>query len=177
MRKCFVFVILLLICVSFSEMRAQDYLNPVASAQTWMSSPSPYSGVMFNLPPDETDPTVSVDFRNAVRELTELLVTSSDTVLRIYVCGQTSPDGLWQDNYRIATSRMENAVRYIKEMTGAADDMILTEVRNEGWEDLYSMVAQSDLSYKNDVLRIIKTKSWGERKQYLKLLCGISFQH
>ena len=103
-------------------------------------------------------------------ELIQILEKKDEEILQVLVCGSASPDGLWADNVKLSEARTKNAVEYLKSLTNLPDYMIHAESLNEGWDKLAELVQESDLPYKNEVLHIIKTKEWGERKNALKKL-------
>lgn len=108
----------------------------------------------------------------AADELWEVLRNPDVELLQVWVCGSTSPDGLWEDNVDICRRRTDEAVRYIQERMHIPDHKIHSECLYEDWDRLYDMVSESYIPYKDEVLYIIKNKSWGERKRALQRLDG-----
>lgn len=162
--------LVIFIMASVSSLCAQDFVVTTAEGDMWRSAACYDSGVFYEMPMGETDPTVNERFRRAVMELRTMLEKSDVEILGVYICGYTSPDGLWQDNLRLARLRMENATSYVKDMTGISEHRIYGDVNNEGWDVLVSMLENAEVPYKDEVLRIIESKSWAERKQYLQLI-------
>ncbi len=109
---------------------------------------------------------------DAVFELTDILLDSDSKLLCVYVCGSASPDGLWQNNVDLSAARTEAAADYLHYVTGIPEDRIYRESLNEDWDRLYELVEQSDIIYKDDILEIIVTTDWGERKTALRELGG-----
>ena len=110
--------------------------------------------------------------QEAAFELDDILHDGNMRLLRVYVCGSASPDGLWQENVELSKARTDAATRYLRYVTGIPMDKIHSKSLNEDWDRLYELVAESDIPYREEVLYIIATKSWGERKQALKNLAG-----
>lgn len=110
--------------------------------------------------------------QEAAFELADILRDRDMRLLRVYVCGSASPDGLWQENVNLSRARTDAAVRYLRYVTGIPVDKIHSESLDEDWDRLYELVYESDIPYREEVLNIIISKSWGERKQALKNLAG-----
>ncbi len=110
--------------------------------------------------------------QEAAFELADILRNKDMRLLRVYVCGSASPDGLWQDNVNLSKARTEAAVRYLRYVTGISVDKIHQKSLDEDWDRLYELVDASDIPYREEVLNIIISKSWGDRKQALKNLAG-----
>ena len=111
-------------------------------------------------------------FNVAAFELFQILENPDIDVMQVWVCGSASPDGLWADNVKLSEARTRNAVDYIKSVMNIPDYMIHAESLNEDWDKLAELIQESDLPYKYEVLYIIRTKDWGERKQALQKLDG-----
>lgn len=111
-------------------------------------------------------------FNVAAFELFQILEDPDIELMQVWVCGSASPDGLWADNVKLSKARTENAVEYLKSVMNIPDYMIHAESLNEDWDKLAELVQESDLPYKYEVLYIIRTKDWGERKQALQKLDG-----
>lgn len=111
-------------------------------------------------------------FNVAAFELFQILEDPDMDLMQVWVCGSASPDGLWADNVRLSEARTRNAVEYIKSVMNIPDYMIHAESLNEDWDKLAELVQESDLPFKYEVLYIIRTKDWGERKKALQTLDG-----
>lgn len=111
-------------------------------------------------------------FNVAAFELFQVLEDPEIELMQVWVCGSASPDGLWADNVKLSQARTDNAVEYIKSVMNIPDYMIHAESLNEDWDKLAELIMASDLPYKYEVLHIIRTKDWGERKQALQKLDG-----
>lgn len=164
-------ILLVIFVVSATlSLDAQEFVVPAGESGMWRPEAGYESGAFYALPISESDPTVNDGFRKAVMELRGMLDDQDTEILGVYICGYTSPDGIWQDNLKIARQRMENAARYVMDMTGIPERLIYGDINNEGWDVLASMLENAEMPYKEEALRIIESKSWTERKQYLQLI-------
>ncbi len=154
-----------------------------ASAQTYIRYVVPSDIGTKTLFADEVLPSVTlqrgasrVDDNPAVRdaafELMEILRDKDKQLLRVYVCGSASPEGMWQENVRLSQARTASAANYLRHVTGVPMDKIHQESLNEDWDRLYELVDASDIDMRDEVLHIIKTMDWGERKAALQKLGG-----
>ncbi len=110
--------------------------------------------------------------KEAASQLSDILKDKDAELLSVYVCGTASPDGLYQENLKLSKARTEATVRYLKAVTGISEDKIHFQSLEEDWDRLYELVEDSEIPYKDEVLDIIITKTWGERKQALKEVGG-----
>jgi len=110
------------------------------------------------------------ELQAAAFELADVMSDPDRKLLRVYVCGSASPEGLWQDNVALSEARTDAAVRYLRHVTGIPASMIHVHSLNEDWDRLYELVEESEIPYRDDVLEIISTKKWGERKLALQRL-------
>ena len=108
----------------------------------------------------------------AAYELDRVLQDPSKELMQVWVCGSTCPDGIWADNVALSQARTDAAAAYLADVTGLPADRIHKESLNEDWDRLAELVLESDIPYKYEVLYIIRTKSWGERKTALQKLDG-----
>lgn len=111
-------------------------------------------------------------FNAAAYELSQVLKDPDKKLLQVWVCGSASPDGLWEYNVKLSKERTDEAVAYLKDVLNLSDDMIHGESLNEDWDKLAELVAASDMQYSDQVVKIIRTKTWGERKKALQELDG-----
>lgn len=111
-------------------------------------------------------------FNAAAYELSQVLKDPDKKLLQVWVCGSASPDGLWEYNVKLSKERTDEAVAYLKDVLNLPDNMIHGESLNEDWDKLAELVAASDMQYADQVVHIIKTKTWGERKRALQELDG-----
>ena len=103
----------------------------------------------------------------AAEELKLILDNDDVKLLRVYVCGSASPDGLWQDDVYLSKARTDAAATYLRAMTGIPEDMIMAKSLDEDWDRLYDMIYASDVPFKDTILTILTTKTWSERKRAL----------
>ena len=111
-------------------------------------------------------------FNAAAYELSRVLEDPDKELLQVWVCGSASPDGLWQYNVELAQSRTDEAARYLMDVLDIPAYKIHAENLDEDWDRLAEMVEASDIRYKAQVLNIIRTKTWGDRKKALQQLDG-----
>lgn len=111
-------------------------------------------------------------FNVAAMELYQAIQDPDKDILQVWVCGSASPDGLWADNVKLSQARTDAAVGYLKSIIDIPDWKIHKESLNEDWDRLAELVEASDIPYKWEVLYIIRTKEWGERKTALQKLDG-----
>ena len=114
----------------------------------------------------------SPDFTAAAQELSAIMHDPDIEIVQVWICGSASPDGLWGDNVRLSQARTDAAATYFMNATGIPAHLIHRESLNEDWKRLAEQVSASNLPCKNEVLHIIRTKSWGERKIALQKLDG-----
>lgn len=111
-------------------------------------------------------------FNIAAMELLQIMNDPDKEVIQVYICGSASPDGLWADNVRLSQARTDAAAEYLTEILDIPSYMIHKESLNEDWDRLYELVAASDMPYKYNVMSIIKSMEWGDRKKALQQLEG-----
>ena len=111
-------------------------------------------------------------FNAAVYELSRVLQDPSKELMQVWVCGSTCPDGLWAENVALSQARTDAAATYLSDVTGIPESKIHKESLNEDWDRLAELVTESDIPYKYEILYIIRTKNWGERKTALQKLDG-----
>lgn len=111
-------------------------------------------------------------FNVAALELMQVLHDPDKELMQVWVCGSASPDGLWADNVRLSQARTDAAAQYLMNILDLPEYKIHKESLNEDWDRLAELVAASDMPYKYEVLYIIRTKEWGERKSALQKLDG-----
>ena len=109
-------------------------------------------------------------FNAAAYELSQVLADPDKKLLQVWVCGSASPDGLWEYNVKLSKERTDEAAAYLKEVMNLPDSLIHKERLNEDWDKLAELVAASDMKHKDQVVNIIKTKTWGARKDALQKL-------
>lgn len=111
-------------------------------------------------------------FNAAIYELEQVLEDPAKELLQVWVCGSSSPDGLWANNVRLSKERTDAAADYLKNVLNIPVYQIHKENLNEDWNRLSELVEDSDIPCREEVLEIIATKQWGERKTALQKLQG-----
>lgn len=111
-------------------------------------------------------------FIDAVTKLFKTLDNSGCELLRVIVSGSASPDGLWGNNIALSKARTDNAARFVSKVMGVPAYKIEKKDLMEDWSGLQEMVRESELPHKEEVLEIIRTKTWGERKTALRQMYG-----
>lgn len=162
----------LCLCMSITA-TAQDFVRYVTEKD--LGTETLYADSVLTsitLPRGVSRPDDFPDFQKAVAELTDVLKNTDEKLLSVYVCGSTSPEGLWQDNVTLSKARTDAAVRYLRYVTGVPAEMIHSKSLDEDWNRLYEMIEASEIPYKYETLEIIRTKAWGERKASLQRLAG-----
>ena len=91
----------------------------------------------------------------AAIELMKVLEDPNIEISRIYVCGSTSPVGLWGDNVKLSQARTDNVAKYLQYSLDIPENKIIKESKIEDWDRLARMVEESDLPHKYEVLDII----------------------
>lgn len=109
-------------------------------------------------------------FNAAAYELSQVLKDPKKKLLQVWVCGSTSPDGLWAYNVKLSQARTDSAAEYLQEVMDIPAELIHKESLNEDWDRLAELVAVSDIPCRNQVLEIIANKDWGARKIALQEL-------
>lgn len=104
----------------------------------------------------------------AAIELMQMLQEPDIELLEVYVCGSTSPAGLWGDNVKLSQARTNNVANYLQYALDIPEEKIHKSSIVEDWDRLYDMIAVSNIPYKYEALEIIRTKDWGERKTALR---------
>ncbi len=167
---CLAFVCAMLLSISASAQTFVRYIVPSDLGTPTLYSDSVLPSVTLPWGVSRVDNNSGV--QEAAFELSDVLRNKDMRLLRVYVCGSASPDGLWQENVNLSKARTDAAVRYLRYVTGVPLDKIHQKSLDEDWDRLYELVAESDIPYRDEVLYIIANKSWSERKQALKNLAG-----
>lgn len=107
-------------------------------------------------------------FRLAADELSDVLSDPSKELLEVFVCGSSSPDGQYMSNVELSKARTDSGAEYLRMVTGIPAEKIRKESLDEDWNRLYELVEASDIDHREEVLEIIRTLNWGERKTALK---------
>lgn len=170
--KVFVISLLLMTIATFS-VHAQKYVRFVESAD--LDGIDLFTEEILSpvvLERGAYDFTANPQMHEVVSELSQILSDPDVELIKIVVCGNASPDGLWGNNVELSKMRMEAASAYLKASAAIPSSKLLPVSRNEDWDWLEEMVEKSDIAHKAEVLQIIRTKTWGERKTALRELDG-----
>lgn len=169
-RCCISFLCIFSIAFSSYGQSYVRYVSPSDLAKKTVYSDTVLTSI--NLPRGVSRLDNYPEFNNAVAELRQVLMDPDMELLQVWVCGSASPDGLWQNNVDLSQARTDAGAKYLREVMGIPSSKIHAESLNEDWDRLYELVEASDISHKYQVLEIISTKSWGERKRALQQLDG-----
>lgn len=126
----------------------------------------------FQMPRGQGYVRADRNFTGSVSQMFRALDESGCELLRVIVSGSSSPDGLWGNNIALSKARTDNAAEYFRSVMNVPYYKIDKVDLMEDWGRLAAMVAASDMRYKEEVLEIIREKTWGERKTALKKLDG-----
>ena len=98
-------------------------------------------------------------------------IAESEAVLEeVLVYGSASPDGLWENNIVLSSRRAENVADYLVNEMGVHINAIRRIDLREDWNALYDIVRDSDLLCREQVMQIISSKAWDDRKRALSSL-------
>ncbi len=167
---CLVSLCAMLLSISASAQTYVRYVVPSDIGTKTLFSDDILSSITLPRGVSRVDNSPAV--RDAAFELTDVLRDKDTKLLCVYVCGSASPDGLWQENVNLSKARTTAAASYLHHVTGIPMESIHQESLNEDWDRLYELVAASDIRFRDEVLEIIKTKDWGDRKTALQRLDG-----
>ncbi len=167
---CLAFVCAMLLSISASAQTYVRHVKPSDVGTDRLYSDDILSSIA--LPWGASSVENNPNVQDAAFELADILRKKDVKLLSVYVCGSASPDGLWQENVTLSQARTDATVRYLRYVTGVSADKIHQKSLNEDWDRLYELVEDSDMPFRNEVLNIIKNKSWSERKQALMGLAG-----
>lgn len=168
-----IYILLSLLVIFCPNLDAEDYIRYVKAADLrtkTVYADSVLSSIM--LPRGVARLSDYPEINSAVDELERVLKDRDKELLEVWVCGSTSPDGLYGNNMKLSQSRTEAVTRYILQNSGIPSHKIHSETLGEDWDRLYEMVKASDMRYRTRVMEIIRTLDWGERKQALMQLDG-----
>lgn len=163
----------LLCCIASWSVSAQTYVRYVNPSD--LMTEAVYSDTVLTaivLPRGVSNIDRNPEFTEAAYELLRVMEDPSKELLKVWVCGSASPDGLWQENVDLAQARTDAGVSYLRDVLSVPSDKIHAENLYEDWNRLAELVEASDIDSKDDILYIISNKTWGERKRALQQLDG-----
>ena len=120
------------------------------------------------------------DFRNNAAELKKIgdmiMMAKNDpaiTITGIVINGYASPDGVYTSNMMLSGNRTVALKDYVRTVYVFDDNMFRVIGHGEDWKTLETLIASSDVAYKEDALEIIRsTESFDVRKKDLMALQG-----
>lgn len=160
----------MLACTIMSAQTYLRYVNPEDLGSKALYADSVLTSI--RLPQGVASLSSYPKFNLAALELLQIMNDPTKEVMQVYVCGSASPDGLWADNVKLSQARTDAAARYLMEVLDLPSYMIHKQSLNEDWDRLYELVAASDMPYKYNVMNIIRSTEWGERKKALQQIDG-----
>lgn len=140
-----------------------DYLNGLT-----LPSDSLLTSIVIT--PGTGDFAVYDPMVKAADELASILDDPTLDVRQVWICGATSPVGLWGDNFKKGAALTRAAVDFFKSRTGLNDSLIHSYNLDEDWRHLYAIVEQSDMPHRDEVLNTVTELNWGDRKRTLQTL-------
>ncbi len=91
----------------------------------------------------------------------------------LYIHGYASPEGGYENNDRLARGRAFALKSYMQRRFGLSEKIFRVDYTPEDWGGLRSLVAGSDVAYRNQIIDIIdRSGSLDARKNQLKSLGG-----
>lgn len=107
---------------------------------------------------------IRADYMNNSRELkkitdmmTEVRNDPAVTVRSIFVVGYASPEGTLKFNQYLSENRAKSLVDYLAPRFDYPKDMYYVEFGGENWDGLLAAVETSDMTYRDEVIRILQT--------------------
>jgi len=101
---------------------------------------------------------------DSLSAMIDSLISGNADIKSITLSGYASPEGRLEYNKRLSTARANSLKKYIAEKYHFNEDSITTVFGGENWDDLRTYVENSDLKYKNQVLRIIDSNVHPDKK-------------
>lgn len=90
---------------------------------------------------------------------------SDITIRALSIKGYASPEGSYANNERLAKGRTEALRDYVSRLYRFEEGFIKTDYEPENWEGLRQYVAQSGLSHRDDILRLIDSDMRPDAKE------------
>lgn len=91
--------------------------------------------------------------------LEDILNDTTMEVLQLSFCGTASPEGSYQLNKRLAQGRLEALEKMVRSKVAVPDSIITRDNEYIPWNYLATMVEESDISHKEEILDILKGES------------------
>ena len=97
-----------------------------------------------------------IELERVERLLNTLLSdTTVYSITGIGITGYASPEATWQHNLNLTRKRAEGMQRYLMKSYRLGNVPVTAEGKGEDWAGLRKSVAESDMSYRNEILSII----------------------
>ena len=120
------------------------------------------------------------NFRNNAAELKKIgnmiMMAKNDpavTITGIVINGYASPDGVYTSNMMLSGNRTAALKNYVRTVFELDDKLFRVMGHGEDWETLETLIASSDVAYRDETLEIIRSaESFDARKQKLMALYG-----
>lgn len=88
-----------------------------------------------------------------------ILNDTTVNVLQLSFCGTASPEGSYQLNKKLAQGRLEALEKMVRSKVAVPDSIITRDSEYIPWNYLATMVEDSDISHKEEILGILKGES------------------
>lgn len=88
-----------------------------------------------------------------------ILNDTTVNVLQLSFCGTASPEGSYQFNKKLAQGRMEALEKMVRSKVAVPDSIITRDSEYIPWNYLATMVEDSDISHKEEILGILNSES------------------
>ena len=85
-----------------------------------------------------------------------ILNDSTVDILQVSFCGAASPEGSYQLNKKLAQGRLEALEKIVRSKVAVPDSIITRDSEYIPWNYLATMVDESDISHKEEILAILK---------------------
>ena len=85
-----------------------------------------------------------------------ILNDSTVDILQVSFCGAASPEGSYQLNKKLAQGRLEALEKIVRSKVAVPDSIITRDSEYIPWDYLATMVDESDISHKEEILAILK---------------------
>ena len=117
--------------------------------------------VIFRLNSSHIEPALydnATQVNNAIQFLQDLQNDPDVQIVSVAFCGSASPEGPYEINRELATARLKEMERLVRDQVDIDDAIVSYDPGYIPWEMLRQEVAKSNLSNKEEVLAIIAEK-------------------
>ena len=139
------------------------------------SIPDRGSSIRYRVAKAELDPEFSSNSKTLEEILTAVRKVKNDTLARfisIDIVGYASPEGNTRQNRELSEGRARSLMQYIMEQEDVPEEMFNITAGGEDWMGLRELVNESEMNYKDEIIRIIDNVPAAERQSRLKALAG-----